>query len=49
MSKASLQERREYLKSNVNPILEILVADLMKERPEKVVTPNPFSLISKIK
>ena len=37
MSKASLQERREYLKTRVNPILEVMVADLMKERPDNVV------------
>lgn len=36
-SKASLQERREFLKNKVNPILEVMIADLMKERPEKVV------------
>ena len=37
MSKKPSEERREYLKSKVNPILEVMVADLMKERPEKVV------------
>ena len=34
---ATAEERRVYLKSKVNPILEVMVADLMKERPEKVV------------
>ena len=38
MSKASVQERRDYIKNKVNPILEVLVADLMKERPNNVVT-----------
>ena len=37
MSKNTSEERRQYLKSKVNPILELMVADLMKERPEKVV------------
>lgn len=38
MSKQSLVERKEYLKNRVNPILEVMVADLMKERPESVLT-----------
>lgn len=37
MSKASIQERKEFLKRKVNPILEVLVADLMKDRPTAVV------------
>ena len=37
MSKASIQERKEFLKNRVNPILEVLVADLMKDRPQLVV------------
>ena len=37
MSKASIQERKEFLKTRVNPILEVLVADLMKDRPSQVV------------
>ena len=37
MSKQSLIERKEYLKNKVNPILEVMVADLMKERPKSVI------------
>ena len=37
MSKASIQERKEFLQTRVNPILEVLVADLMRDRPQLVV------------
>ena len=37
MSKATIQERRDYLKEKVNPILEVMVSDLMKERPANVI------------
>lgn len=37
MSKAKLEERREFLKTKVNPILEVMVADIMKASPENVV------------
>ena len=33
-----VKERKEYLKNRVNPILEVMVADLMKERPKSVIT-----------
>ena len=38
MSKQGLIERKEYLKNRVNPILEVMVADLMKERPGSVIS-----------
>jgi len=37
MSKAGIAERKEYLRKKVNPILENLVADLMKDRPAGIV------------
>jgi hypothetical protein len=37
MSKATIAERKEYLRKRVNPILENLVADLMKDRPAGIV------------
>ena len=37
MSKASIKERKEFLQNKINPIQEVLVADLMKERPNEVV------------
>jgi hypothetical protein len=41
MSKAKLEERREFLKTKVNPILEVMVADIMKASPENVVNYPP--------
>merc|ERR1712150_124388 len=37
MSKAGIAERKEFLRKKVNPILEVLVADLMKDRPTSCV------------
>ena len=37
MSKARLEERRQFLKTRVNPILEVMVADIMKASPDNVV------------
>ena len=38
MSKASIQERKEYLKKKVNPIIETMMADLMLNMPEDIVS-----------
>ena len=42
MSKASIQERKNYLKKKVNPIVESMMADLMMEMPEDVVRNSIF-------
>lgn len=41
MSKASIQERKEYLKKKVNPIIETMMADLMLNMPEDIVSIFP--------
>ena len=35
--KTTIEERKEFLRTRVNPILEVMVADIMKERPDDVV------------
>ena len=44
MSKTTITERREFLKTKVNPILEVMVSDLMKERPDQVVISIKFTI-----
>lgn len=37
MSKNSIQERKDYLKKKVNPIIEMMMSDLMMSMPDDVV------------
>ena len=35
--KATIEERKKFLQTKVNPLLEVMVSDIMKDRPDDVV------------